>query len=255
MASKNTAIVTGAAGGIGKEIALRLADDGFNVVVNDISAKSEDLGRLVEEITTKGTASSYHIADVSLEDDVRGMVETVVNQYGRLDVMVANAGVSGYIPLFEMTTDQWDRTMNINARGVFLCYKYAGLQMIKQGHGGRIIGASSIAGKKGSPFNYAYTASKFAVRGLTQAAALEFGPHGITANAIAPGAIDTEMLADVMPAGTPRGVLIDAMKQDSPLNVVGTPTDIANLVSFIASKESQFITGQTISINGGSYFD
>ncbi|KAF7369230.1 NAD(P)-binding protein [Mycena venus] len=255
MASKGTALVTGAARGIGRVIALRLADDGFAVVVNDISDKSEDLAGLVDEIKAKGRASSSHIADVSLDDEVRGMVDEVVNKYGRLDVMVANAGVASYNPMPQMTADQWDRIMNVNARGVFLCYKYAGIQMVKQGDGGRIIGSSSVLGKRGSPFNPAYTASKFAVRGLTQAAALEFGAHAITVNAVAPGAIDTEILPNVMPADTPREVLIGALQQQSPLNTVGSPTDVANLVSFIASKESQFITGQTISVNGGTYFD
>ncbi|KAF8176326.1 hypothetical protein K438DRAFT_76287 [Mycena galopus ATCC 62051] len=211
------------------------------------------LGRMVDGIKAKGRASSFHVADVSLEEEVRGMVEAAVNDYGRLDVMVANAGVSSRTSLSEMTTDQWDRMMNINARGTFLCYKYAGIQMIKQGGGGRIIGASSIAGKQGSPFNFAYTASKFAVRGLTQAAALEFGAHGITVNAYAPGAVDTEMLSYVMPLDTPRDVLLGAMKQGSPLNTVGTPTDIADFVSFIASKESGFITGQTVCMATSRY--
>ncbi|KAJ7234749.1 acetoin reductase family protein [Mycena haematopus] len=255
MTSKGTAIVTGSARGIGRAIALRLADDGFDVAVNDMSDKSEALAQLVAEITAKGRASSLHIADVSSEDEVRGMVEAVVNQHGSLDVMVANAGIAKYINVAEMTTAQWDLTMNVNARGAFLCYKFAGMQMIKQGSGGRIIGASSILGKQGSAFNFAYTASKFAVRGLTQAAALEFGPHGITVNAYAPGAIDTDMLPHVLPPGTPREALLDAMKKPTPLNAVGTPSDIANLVSFIASKESGFITGQTLSINGGMYFD
>ncbi|KAF7377446.1 NAD(P)-binding protein [Mycena sanguinolenta] len=255
MASKGTALVTGSARGIGRAIALRLADDGFDVAVNDIPVQSEALAQLVAEISAKGRKSSLHIADVSLEDEVRGMVEAVVNHHGSLDVMVANAGIAKWTSVFDMTTEQWDLTMNVNARSAFLCYKYAGMQMIKQGKGGRIIGASSVLGKQGSPFNFAYTASKFAVRGLTQAAALEFGPHGITVNAYAPGAIDTDMLPHVLPPGTPRDTLLEEMKKLSPQKAVGTPTDIANVVSFIASKESSFITGQTMSVNGGTYFD
>ncbi|KAJ7677827.1 NAD-binding protein [Mycena polygramma] len=255
MTSKGAVLVTGAARGIGKAIALRLADDGFDIAVNDISTSSEELTQLVDEIKAKGRASSTHIADVSLDDQVRGMVDEVVDKYGKLDVMVANAGIATYNPISEMTSEQWDRIMNINARGVFLCYKYAGLQMIKQSNGGRIIGASSVLGKQGSPANAAYSASKFAVRGLTQAAALEFGPHGITVNAYAPGAIDTTMLPNMLPDGSPRELLISAMEKRSALKTVGYPTDIANLVSFIASKESQFITGQSISVNGGMFFD
>ncbi|KAJ6534384.1 hypothetical protein B0H19DRAFT_964656 [Mycena capillaripes] len=251
MASKGIALVTGAAQGIGKAIARRLADGGFDVVLNDISGKSAALAQVVEEISAKGRTSSAHVADVAVEKDVREMVDKVALTYGRLDVMVANAGVANYNPILEMTADQWDHIMNINARGVFFCYKYAGIQMIKQGSGGRIIGACSLAGKQaGFPFNAAYTASKFAVRGLTQASAHEFGAYGITVNAYAPGAINTEMrehraqrdlvysvhvlepVSAGMPTDTPRDTLINK------------PTDIANMVNFLASKESQFITGK-----------
>ncbi|KAJ6450425.1 NAD-binding protein [Mycena vitilis] len=255
MTSKGIALVTGAARGIGKAIALRLADDGFDVVVNDISDSLEELSRLVEEITAKGRASSAHIADVSLENEVCEMVEAVVTKYGSLDVMVANAGVCTYNPISAITSEQWDHIMNINARGAFLCYKYAGRQMVKQGNGGRIIGASSILGKQGHEFNPAYVASKFAIRGLTQAAALEFGVHGITVNAYAPGSIDTAMLTTVAPDGTPRDLVIAEVEKRSATKTIGYPVDVANLVSFIASKESQFITGQSISVNGGMHFD
>ncbi|KAJ7149137.1 NAD-binding protein [Mycena filopes] len=256
MPSKGTALVTGAARGIGKAIALRLAEDGFDVVVNDIPAQSEALAEVVAQIIGKGRHSFAHLADVGSETEVRRMVEQVVDTYGSLDVMVANAGVASFTSFSDMDGDHWDRIMHVNAKGAFLCYKYAGLQMIKQGgRGGRIIGACSLWGKQGAASNPAYTASKFAIRGLTQAAALEFGPHGITVNAYAPGAIDTNMLPLVMPADTPREVLIDAMKKTSPLGTVGVPNDIANIVSFIASKDSQFITGQSISVNGGVYFD
>ncbi|KAJ7705614.1 hypothetical protein B0H17DRAFT_672140 [Mycena rosella] len=256
MPSKGIALVTGAARGIGKAIALRLADDGFDVAVNDISANSEALAKVVDEIETKGRAGSAHVADVSLDEQVRGMVEQVVETYGRLDVMVANAGIAGIIPVAEMTSDKWDHVMDVNAKGTFLCYKYAGMQMIKQGNGGRIIGASSIYGKQaGGAVNFAYTASKFAIRGLTQAAALEFGPHGITVNAYAPGAIDTDMLAEVATEDNPHQAIIESFKKQSPLGLIGVPADIANMVSFIASKESQFITGTQISVNGGTFFD
>jgi len=256
MSDKGTAFVTGAARGIGKAIALRLAEDGFDVAVNDIPANSEALEQLVGEIKAKfGRASSAHPGDVSVDDEVKGMVEQVVAVHGHLDVMVANAGVAKYTRFPEMTVEEWDHTMGINARGVFLCYKYAGMQMIKQGNGGRIIGASSVFGKQGSPVNPAYTASKFAVRGLTQSAAHEFGAHGITVNAYAPGAIDTAMLPTVAPVGTPREVWMKEFKGASPLGILGTSEDVANMVSFLASKESQFITGQSISVNGGLFFD
>ncbi|KAK7052091.1 NAD-binding protein [Favolaschia claudopus] len=249
------ALVTGAARGIGKAIAFRLSDDGFAVVLNDIHQNTEVLSQLVDEITAKGRTGSFVTADVSSEDEIRGMVEQVVQRYGRIDVMVANAGIGSYSPIPQITIDEWDRIMNVNARGVFLCYKYAGLQMIKQGTGGRIIGASSVLGKRGSAFNPAYVASKFAVRGLTQAAAMEFGPHNITVNAYAPGAIDTDLLPASLPPGTPRETMISILGGMSPMKTVGYPVDVANLVSFIASDKSGFITGQTLSVNGGTYFD
>ncbi|KAJ6516911.1 acetoin reductase family protein [Mycena vitilis] len=248
---KGIALVTGAGQGIGRSIALKLADDGFDVAVNDLVANSEKLATLVEEIHTKGRASSQHIPDVSKDEEVKELIEQVVKQHEGLDVMVANAGVTGRpgVPFTEIPATEWDRVMNTNARGTFLSYKYAGLQMIKQGHGGRIIGASSIAGKKGP-----YCASKFAIRGLTQAAAMEFGPHGITVNAYAPGAIDTPMLSAASPTGDPAEIIKTNIAL-SPLGKIGVPDDISNLVSFLASKESQFITGQSISVNGGIYFD
>ncbi|KAJ7699217.1 acetoin reductase family protein [Mycena rosella] len=253
MSSKGVALVTGAAQGIGKAVALRLADDGFDVVVNDISANSDKLDSLVDEIQNRARRSSKCIADVSQEDQVNAMVEMVVQRHGSLDVMVANAGVTGGLSLVEATSEQWDRIMNINGRGTFLCYKYAGIQMIKQGRGGRIIGASSMAGKQAFASQAPYSASKFAVRGLTQAGALELGAHSITVNAYAPGAIDTPLMASTE-AATGMAIL-EMFKEMSPLKKFGVPEDLANLVSFLASKESQFITGQTISVNGGTFFD
>ncbi|KAJ6606855.1 acetoin reductase family protein [Mycena sp. CBHHK59/15] len=245
MQSQGTALVTGAAQGIGKAIALRLADDGYDVAVNDVSSNAANLETVMNEIKDKGRASSAHIADVSLEDQVRDMVARVVEQHGGLDVMIANAGITGRpaVPFVEITSEEWDRVMNVNARGSFLCYKYAGMQMIKQGRGGRIIGASSIAGKQGILTQGPYSASKFAVRGLTQAAALEFGPHGITVNAYAPGAIDTPMLNAATLDGD-GSAIIKRFTELSPLKRVGVTDDIANLVSFLVSKESGFITGE-----------
>ncbi|KAJ7843072.1 hypothetical protein B0H14DRAFT_2779343, partial [Mycena olivaceomarginata] len=153
---------------------------------------------------------------------------------GRLDVMVANAGVAKWRLL--RRAEEWDTVMRVNARGMFLCYKYAAVQMIRQGGGGRIIGAASICAKRGVISLGAYSASKFAIRGLTQTAAQELGPYGITCNAYAPGGIETAML----------GVLASGSAADSggtpKITWKADPTDVANVVSFLASKESQFIT-------------
>ncbi|KAJ7040932.1 NAD-binding protein [Mycena alexandri] len=254
MSSKGVALVTGAAQGIGRAISLRLAEDGFEVAVNDIASNSEALDALVDEIQTMGRPSSKCIADVSQEEAVKTMVEQVVRDHGGLDVMVANAGIAGKDGSFlEVSSAEWDRILAVNSRGPFLCYKYAGIQMIKQQRGGRILGASSIAGKQGITTQTPYSASKAAVRALTQAAAGELGSHGITVNAYAPGLIDTPMIGSA--AAGAREATVEEFIRKAPLKRIGVPRDIASLVSFLASKESQFITGQTISINGGIFFD
>ncbi|KAG8777555.1 hypothetical protein FRC12_000318 [Ceratobasidium sp. 428] len=188
------AIVTGAAQGIGRSISLRLAADGVDVAVNDLPQKQEALGQLVKEIEALGRRTIQVIADVSKETEVRDMVNKVVETLGGLDIMVANAGVIIKAePILELSEDVFDETMAINCKGVLYCYKAAAAQMIKQGRGGRIIGASSIFGLKGTSGNISYALSKFGVRAITQTAALEWGQHNITVNAYAPGLINTEM--------------------------------------------------------------
>ncbi|KAJ6551126.1 hypothetical protein B0H19DRAFT_1156569 [Mycena capillaripes] len=255
MKSKGVVLVTGAAQGIGKAIALRMAEGGYDVALNDVEAKAEVLTMVSEEIKGNGHSSSIHVADVSVEDEVSRMVDAVVAAYGSLDVMVANAGVAVWAPMAKTTAQDWDCVLGTNARGVFLCYKYAAQQMIAQGHGGRIIGASSVDGKQGTDFDPAYSASKFAIRGLTQAAALELGAHGITVNAYAPGAIDTDMLKAGAVGETTYADIVKQYSAASPLGCIGTPADVAALVSFLTSPAAGFITGQSISVNGGIYFD
>jgi len=243
------ALVTGAAQGIGKAIAMRLASDGFKVALNDLNSKREQLEAVAREVVEKhGQASFVVPGDVSQEKEVHEMVQSASKTLGGLDVMVANAGI--ITPLKSITDfdiDDWDRILRVNARGVFLCYKHASKEMISRKQGGRIIGASSIAGKQGLKYYPAYCASKFAVRGLTQSAALELGEHGITVNAYAPGSIDTPMLKQTYDEN-PSEMLTSFGES-------GQPEDIASIVSYLASKESRYITGQTISVNGGIYFD
>jgi len=196
---------------------------------------------------------------VQAEGDVKNMVASTSEELGGVDVLVASAGVIRINVLSKLSEKDWDDTFSVNVKGVFFCYKHIGNQMVKQGRGGRIIGLSSMAGKKGHPFCGAYSASKFAVRGLTQVAATELGPHGITVNACAPGLIETPMLKELA-QGYSRSSdgtidVLSAVTQRSALGELGQPTDVANLISYLASKESRFITGQTISIDGGIQFD
>ncbi|KAI0049325.1 acetoin reductase family protein [Auriscalpium vulgare] len=251
------ALVTGAARGIGREIALRLADDGFDVAVNDLSGTAE-LEEVAKAIESKGRKSLQCFGDVSVEQDVVAMIEAVVAAMGSLDVMVANAGILTVHTILDVDPDEFDRTLRVNVRGVMLCYKHAAKQMVAQGRGGRIIAASSVAGKKGYPYLFSYSTSKFAVRGMTQSAAAALGKYGITVNAYAPGGVDTRMLDDLderfLPVLGPGGARKNLAASGS-VGRTGVPSDVANVVSFLASKESSFVTGQSICVDGGTYFD
>ncbi|KAF9466485.1 NAD-binding protein [Collybia nuda] len=270
------ALVTGAAQGIGRAISLRLADDGFDVVISDLEAQSSKLEILASEIRAKGRTSLVLFADVSSEEDVEKMVEKTVSELGGLDVMVANAGIAVVTPLLKSTApifydiihthiivatvEDWNRVFLINVKGTLLCYKAAAKAMIKQKRGGKIIGASSIAGKKGEALYGIYSASKFSVRALTQVAAREWGRHGITVNSYAPGFIDTPLLRTmekrinvVKNAEIPS--YVDKVMKASALGRLGNPEDVARLVSFLASKDSDFMTGQTVTVDGGIWFD
>ncbi|KAH8118161.1 NAD-binding protein [Phellopilus nigrolimitatus] len=243
-------LVTGAARGIGYSIAHRLADDGFDVAVNDIPSKASELDVLVAELQQKGRRALAVPGDMSLEPDVISMIDKTVQELGGLDVMVANAGISAVSSFIESTVQLFDEMYATNARGVFLCYKHAALQMIKQGRAGRLIGATSAAGKQAAPYMSAYSASKFAVRAVTQAASIELRRYGITVNAYAPGGI-------VTPLTRPPGVSDEAFQALKSL--CGVPPDIpdaypdvvASIVSYLAKPEAHFINGQAISVDGG----
>ncbi|KAF9238268.1 NAD-binding protein [Melanogaster broomeanus] len=244
---KGVAVVTGAAQGIGRAIALRLSHDGFDVAINDIPAKRRDLETLVEEVKTVGRQSIIVAGDVGQEEDVKKIIHATTEKLGGLRVMVANAGICRLGTMAETSLQQFEDVFAVNARGVFLCYKYAAQYMVAQGRGGRIFGASSVLGRQAVKMDYfAYAASKFAVRGMTQSAALELGRHGITVNCYAPGPIDTDML---------RNVYKQRREQRAkPINTLGhegKAEDIASIVSYLASDEARFITGQTIGIDGG----
>jgi len=238
------AIVTGAAQGIGYVIAHRLADDGLDVAINDISSKSARVDEVVREIQKKGRKSVAVLADVSVEDDVKAMVQKTVKELGGLDCMIANAGIVPIGPFLESSVQQLERTLSINVCGTMLCFKYAALQMVEQGRGGRLIAASSAAGKEAMAYLSAYSASKFAVRGLVQAVALELVPHRITANAYAPGAINSGIKLE--------GDTSAQQLAPSPPGVqIADPDVVASLVSYLCKPEAYFINGQTISMDGG----
>ncbi|CAF4935019.1 unnamed protein product [Rotaria sp. Silwood1] len=249
-----TVLVTGAAQGIGRAIAIRLAKDGFNVAVNDIEANSSKLQKFQQEIEQIGQKSISIIADVSINESVEKMMQEVAQKLGSLDVLVANAGIGDSKLLLDTTVEDWDRVFAVNMRGVFLCYKEAAKIMIKQSTGGKIIGACSNAGYRPTPTIGAYSATKWSVRGLTQAAAIEWAPYNITVNTYCPG-ITMTSLGETLLEGLANfhGKTKDDVTEDfvkaTPLGRIGDPDDVANLVSFLASKNSDYITGQTNEVN------
>ncbi len=252
-------IVTGAARGIGRAIALRLAEDGLNVSVNDIEANRGELEAVKAQIEESGRKSFAVTGDVSKEADVQKIIDETVGALGRLDVMVANAGIAQVKPLIDISVEEWDRMMSINLRGVFLSYQLAARQMIKQGNGGKIIGAASIVAYRPFALLSPYSASKWAVRGLTQGAAMEWARHGITVNAYCPGIVGTAMweLIDEHLAkneGMKKGEAIRKYSESIHLGRVSVPEDVAQFVSYLASHDSDYMTGQSVMIDGGIQF-
>ncbi|KAF7340795.1 hypothetical protein MSAN_02108600 [Mycena sanguinolenta] len=245
MSASKIACVTGAAQGIGWAIALRLAADGCDISVGDISSKLPLLEELANEIKAKGRKAIAIAVDVSKEADVDNFVTLTVKQLGGLDIMVANAGVATLGNIIDTTVEELERVHAVNVKGTFVCYKAAAKTIISQGRGGVIIGASSLAEKKGAGMCSVYGSSKFAVRAITQAAAMEWGKHGIRVNGYAPGAADTPLLADI---DVVFGNLIGAPPNTE---IMKKQLAIAGAVSFLASKDAKSMTGKTLTVRGG----
>lgn len=255
----SVAHVTGAARGIGRSIALRLAQDGHDVAVSDLPGMADELAAVRKEIEALGVRSTDLHGDVSDPESVRGIVQRTAEDLGSLDVFVANAGVAQTKALLDVTPQEYDAVHAVNGRGVFLCYTEAARQMIKQGNGGKIIGASSIAGHKGFGLLGVYSSTKFGVRALTQAAAQEWAEHGITVNAYCPGIVDTQMWVEVDNDlgeinGVGKGESMKAMASGITLGRVSTGEDVAAYVSFLAGPDSDYMTGQAALIDGGMLF-
>jgi 3-oxoacyl-[acyl-carrier protein] reductase len=237
------ALVTGASRGIGREIALELAREGASVAVNYAGSEAKAL-ELVDEIKAMGTDAIAIQADVSNSDSVTEMVKQTIEQFGKLDILVNNAGITKDNLLMRMKESEWDDVININLKGVFLCTKAVSRQMMKQ-RSGRIINISSIVGVSGNPGQANYVAAKSGVIGLTKTSAKELSSRGITVNAIAPGFITTDMTDKLN-----EEVKAEMLKQ-IPLARFGEPKDIARAAVFLASDDSNYITGQTLHIDGG----
>jgi meso-butanediol dehydrogenase/(S,S)-butanediol dehydrogenase/diacetyl reductase len=254
-----SAMVTGAARGIGRAIAVRLAADGYAVSVADLPSARGALDGVVAELTADGRRALAVTLDVTDPDAVDAAIAEHVREFGGLDVMVANAGIAVTAPLLETTLEQFRQTLDVNVAGVFHCYRAAARQMIDQGRGGRLIGAASVASHRGGKWQGAYSASKFAVRGLSQSVAQELAEHGITVNVYSPGVVQTPMWESIDQAtthrrGTAPGSAMAGMVDAIALGRLETPGDVAGVVAFLASPDAGYITGQSIVVDGGMWF-
>ena len=250
---KRIALITGAGQGIGKTIALRFAEEGADVIVNDINLS--DAEQVSGKIITMGKKSLAIKADVSNQNEVNEMMEKILNKFKRIDILVNNAGISKILPFTETTEEIWDKTIDINLKGTFLCCKAVIHQMVKQ-RSGKIINMSSQSGKRGNSWYAAYCASKFGIIGLTQSIALEFAPYGINVNAVCPGVVFTPMWDEQLAQygkkrGLPPGEAKEYLISKIPLGRLPELKEIANVVLFLASDESNYMTGQAINVTGG----
>lgn len=243
MLEHKVAIVTGASRGIGRAIALELASKGADVVIN--YSGNEEAARLVaREVEKMGRKSLVVKANVADASEVEKMFKETLNTFGKIDILVNNAGVTRDNLMMRMKEEEWDAVINTNLKGVYNCMKAATRPMIKQ-KSGRIINISSVVGLLGNPGQVNYVAAKSGVIGMTKTVAQELASKGITVNAVAPGFIETDMTEELK-----INIKEELLKQ-IPLNKFGKPEDIARVVRFLVSEDAQYITGQTISVDGG----
>jgi 3-oxoacyl-[acyl-carrier protein] reductase len=238
------ALVTGAAQGIGRDIALALAQDGADVVICDVNLEAAQ--KTAADIEALGRKALALKTNVAASAEVTAMVDQTIEKFGRVDILVNNAGITRDGLILRMKDEDWDLVMSINLKGAFLCTKAALKFMTKQ-RSGTIINIASIVGAMGNAGQANYVASKAGLIGLTKTIAREYANRGITANAVAPGFIETAMTQAL-----PENVRTDLAKQ-IPMGKLGTPEDVANAVRFLASSRASYITGQVIHVNGGMY--
>jgi len=248
------AIVTGGNKGIGRAISLAFADEGAGVVIaarDMIAAK----GVLVE-IENKGRQGLAVKTDVSKAEEVDNMVQRCLEKFGKIDILVNNAGIVSVAPIIELDEKEWNLNMDINAKGVFLCCQVVARQMIEQGKHGKIVNVSSLCGKIGCRYLGHYCASKFAVIGFTKTLALELAPYKINVNAVCPGVVETDMLIkEYQSVAKLENTTAEELRKDVlptiPLGRLSQPEDIAKVVVFLASSDSDYMTGQALNVTGG----
>ena len=274
------ALVTGAGGmrGVGRATALKLASQGADLVITDVRRETGDLppaevrlewnsiDTVAEEVRALGRQCLPVYTDLGYSEQIQQMVNEAVGRFGHIDILVNNArAIIGRdkVPVTELEEDVWHHFLDINTTAVFLCTKFVGREMVRQGNGGRIINIASNASKQASAMGAAYSSSKFAVLGLTQASALDLAPHGITVNAVCPGPINTDRMSywersQAQERGVSqedfRAQIVQQAGESTPLGRIAEAEDIASMVAFLSSEEANFITGQAYNVNGGLLF-
>ena len=242
-----SAVITGAAKGIGRATADVFAEEGARIIGTDIDA--DGLDRLRADLEVRGAECATVVGDVSKPDDARRMIAAAVERYGRIDILVANAGVIPLGSITESGPDDWDSVMAVDGRGMFLTCKYAIEAMLESG-GGSIVCLSSISGMAGQSRQSTYGPAKFVATGLTKHLAVEWAHKGIRVNAVAPGTICTERVRSLPdePGGTEY---IEEIKKQHPMGRLGEPEEVARAIAFLASDEASFITGAILAVDGG----
>ncbi len=274
------ALVTGAGGmrGVGRATVMKLAGLGADIALTDVHRETDDLpphevrnswrgiDAVTEEVEAAGREAFPVYCDLGDSSQIERMVEQVIDRYGRIDILVNNArAIIGRdkVPVTELEQEVWEHFLRINSTAPYLLTKEVGRRMIDAGNGGRIINIASNASKQASATGAAYSASKFAVLGLTQASALDLAPYGITVNAVCPGPINTDRMSYwERDQAADRGIsqeefrsqVVQAGAQASPLGRIAEPQDVANMVAFLASDDASFVTGQAYNVNGGVLF-
>jgi NAD(P)-dependent dehydrogenase (short-subunit alcohol dehydrogenase family) len=265
------ALVTGAGGknGIGRGIANRLAAEGASLVVADLTNNATPewggLDAVAQEINDAGGTAVALTGSVSDSDDVASMIEAALKEYGKIDILVNNAGAPAgpdRVPVVELEEDVWDLVIGVNLKGTFLMSQAVSRHMIQRGGGGKIINMSSVSGKVGSARFAAYCSSKFGVIGFTQSLAQELAAHKVNVNAICPSLVETERVYGMASALKPdaetsteewRDVMVERVNENNPLGRIAQPQDVADVAAFLASSQSDYLTGLAINVAGGSH--
>ncbi|MDN5352104.1 MAG: 3-oxoacyl-[acyl-carrier protein] reductase [Clostridiales bacterium] len=244
MLESKVALVTGSGRGLGKAIAIKLAESGADLIINDLDEKSAL--ETAEEIKKMGRKVLVSHGNVAVYSDMEVLFKDIQDTFGKLDILVNNAGITRDSLFLKMSEGQWDQVIAVNLKGIFNCTQFA-VKMMAENNSGKIVSLSSVAGQMGNVGQTNYAATKAGVMGITKSLAKELARYNVNVNAIAPGIVQTPM-TDVIPEKVMEGML-----KQIPLRRIGQPDDIANLVRFLVSEDSAYITGQIIACNGGWY--